>query len=106
MQVLQELGARIRLARINTPLTQAELAERAGVSLRTVSNLERGRDVNVSSLLDLLRALGMLDNAEMLVPPAQPRPTDIAKLGKERQRATSRAARKAATGTWKWGDEA
>ena len=67
-QVLAELGARIRAARIDTPLTQAELAERAGLSPYTVANLERGHDVNLGSLLSVLRALDMLENADALVP--------------------------------------
>ena len=104
-QVLAELGARIRAARIDTPLTQTELAERAGLSPYTVANLERGRDANLGSLLSVLRALGMLENADALVPETLARPADVAQLGHARQRATSPSKRKAGTGTWQWGDE-
>jgi predicted ATPase/DNA-binding XRE family transcriptional regulator len=37
-----EFGRRIRLLRASAGLTQAELAERAGISERTISDLERG----------------------------------------------------------------
>lgn len=104
-QVLAELGARIRAARIDTPLTQVELAERAGISPYTVANLERGRDVNLGSLLSVLRALGMLENADALVPEALARPSDVARLGRARQRAASPSRRPDGAGAWQWGDE-
>ena len=103
-QVLGELGRRIRAARIDTPLTQAELAQRAGVSLSTVAKLERGEDVRLSSLLDIQRALGLLASADALAPEALARPSDLARMGKPRERARS-AAKDAQPGTWKWGDE-
>jgi tetratricopeptide (TPR) repeat protein/transcriptional regulator with XRE-family HTH domain len=37
------LGARLRAGRLAAGLSQEELAERAGVSIRAISNLERGR---------------------------------------------------------------
>ena len=41
--VLQELGARLHRRRIDANLTQAQLAEEAGVSKRTVERIEAGR---------------------------------------------------------------
>lgn len=103
-QVLSELGSRIRAARIDTPLTQAELAKRAGVSLSTVAMLERGKDVRLSSVLCILRALGMLGAMDALVPQVVARPSDIMRAGKPRERARS-ATKAALPTTWKWGDE-
>ena len=102
-QALRELGTRIRAARIDMPLTQAELAARAGVALSTVAKLERGEDTRLSSMLDILRALGMLGALDTLVPEATPRPSDLAKLGKPRQRA--RHHKTPTPSAWKWGDE-
>ena len=104
-QALRELGERLRAARIDTPLTQAELATRAGVSLSSVASLERGGDVRLSTLLSMLRALGMLENADALVPRTETRPTQIAKLGRARKRAPSSRKVQDAPGTWTWGDE-
>ena len=101
--ILRELGARIRTARIDRPFTQAELAAHAGVSLSTVAKLERGEDVRFSSVLDILRALGMLASVNALVPEATPRPSELATLGKARQRA--RSTKHSPSKTWKWGDE-
>lgn len=102
-QVLRELGARVRAARIDTPFTQEELAVRAGVSLSTVAKLERGEDVRLSSVLDILRALGLLASVNALVPEATPRPSELAALGKVRQRA--RSAKRKKSESWSWGDE-
>ena len=102
-QALSELGSRIRAARIDTPLTQAELAKRAGVSLSTVAKLERGEDVRFTSVLDVLRALGMLAAVDSLVPQALVRPSDLARAGKPRQRARS-SVKGASVNAWEWGD--
>jgi transcriptional regulator with XRE-family HTH domain len=45
-----------RLARV---LTQGELAERAGVSLGTVSNAEHGQPVQIPNIARLAKALGI-----------------------------------------------
>ena len=102
-QALRELGSRIRAMRIDTPLTQAELAARAGVSLSTVAKFERGEDIRLSSLLSIMRALGTLAAVDTLVPEAMPRPSDLAALGKPRQRA--RSVKPTRASSWKWGDE-
>ncbi|MEC4272553.1 helix-turn-helix domain-containing protein [Adlercreutzia sp. R25] len=102
--VAKELGDRLRQARIGYPLTQAQLARRAGVSQRTVANLERGADVTTGSLVSVLRALGLLSRMEMLVPAQEPGPLEL--LSEEPRRQRVRASRKTGTGTaWKWGDE-
>ena len=104
-QILEELGKRIKAARIDTPLTQDELAERAGISLSTVAAIERGADARMGSYLCMLRALGMLENVNAFVPEIPLRPTQLAELGRGRKRATSPSHRKAANDAWAWGDE-
>ena len=104
-EVLAELGARIRAARIDMPLTQEELAKRAGVSLSMVARLERGQDVRLGNVVSVLRALGLLANLDSLVPAVLARPTDIVSLGHARRRASSPNRRGRDAQTWKWGDE-
>lgn len=99
-----ELGRRLRASRIAYPLTQAQLAERAGVSQRTVANLEKGSDVTVTSLVSVLRALGLLSRMDLLVPVPETRPSDLLHEHAPRQRV--RPSRKVISGgDWKWGDE-
>ena len=54
-------GALLRSARTHRSLSRAELAERGGVSVRLVAELEQGKRPNVSleSALKLLRAAGV-----------------------------------------------
>lgn len=105
-QVLREVGARVRRIRIDKPLTQEELAVRAGVSLSVVARLERGGDVRLGSVVSVLRALGLLANMDGLLPYASIRPLDVIELGHARQRAVSSARKSSeASQGWKWGDE-
>jgi transcriptional regulator with XRE-family HTH domain len=61
---LEELGDRLRLARLRRRLTQAVVSARVGVSKQTLAKLEAG---NAStSLATLVRLLGVLGLAEDL----------------------------------------
>lgn len=40
-------------------MTQQKLAERTGLSMRTISYVEAGRDVKMSTLVKLAKALGV-----------------------------------------------
>jgi transcriptional regulator with XRE-family HTH domain len=55
-----ELAKNLKAARIAAKLTQADLAERTGVSLSTISALERGSvgDIGVAKLEQLLNTTG------------------------------------------------
>lgn len=99
-----ELGRRLRDCRIAYPLTQAQLAKRAGVSLRTIANLEKGADVTTGSLVSVLRALGLLSRMDMLVPQTEVRPSEQL-AGKPKRRRVRTASKKDEPTTWKWGDE-
>ena len=72
---LAEIGARIRDARISLDLTQAELAERVGISRPTLNQLENGlvRDLGAAKVLRLLDAVGL---QPLLISAPSRRPTD------------------------------
>ena len=89
--VLEELGRRLQAQRLNSNLSQAEVARKAGVSRRALQNLESGRVCTLSLLIRVLRALGKLHQLEELLPETGPSPIQLAKLkGRERQRASGR----------------
>lgn len=103
--VLLELGGRLAQCRIESGMSQAELAEQAGVSKRTVERVESGATAQTVTLIRLLRALDLLDRMEALVPESGPRPMDLLKLkGKARQRASRKKADSSGR-SWQWGDE-
>ena len=75
-EVLSELGRRIKAARIALPATQKEMAEMTNLSQKTISNLETGKDVSFSTVVEVLRALGLLQSLELMIPEQGPRPSD------------------------------
>jgi transcriptional regulator with XRE-family HTH domain len=104
--ILKEIGERVAMIRLNQNFTQANLAEQAGVSKRTVERLEAGESVQVTSLIRLLRSLGLQQRLEVLFP--EPVSSPIAQLkfqGKKRRRASSKELRSSKGTGWSWGDE-
>ena len=106
--ILRELGARLTAARLDQNLTQAALAEQAGVSKRTVERLESGEvAAQLSAFIRVCRALGLMDRFEALVPEPAPSPMAQLKLqGRTRKRATSRKTPVPTPKKWTWGEQA
>ena len=72
---------------------------------RTVERIEAGEDAQMSTIIQLLRILELMDGLEHLVPETGPRPMELLKLkGKERKRASSKRATKP-SGEWHWGEK-
>lgn len=57
-ELLAQLGAELRFARLQANLTQADVSERAGVSRQLVNRIEDGRNGNVDSFIAVAKALG------------------------------------------------
>lgn len=105
--ILRELGERLAHARLQRNLTQAALAEQAGVSKRTVERLESGEVASrLSAFLRVGRVLGLVDRLDALIPEAKPTPMDELRW-KSRTRKRARGTTKPPTkqGPWTWGDE-
>src|SRR5215469_13831249 len=96
--ILQILGERIERYRIEAGLTQAELAEQAGIGKRTLEGVEAGREAELVTPIRLLRILNFLEGFERLLPEPPPSPIEQLKLrGKQRQRVSRPRARRDAT---------
>ena len=103
---LQALGRRLARHRLNRNLTQAALAAQAGVSTLTVQRIEQGRSSQAANLIRILRALGLLDNLDALVPEPPVSPIQQAWMGgRIRRRASSRSGQPEPPADWSWGDE-
>lgn len=107
---MAEIGTRLARLRLDRNLTQAELATEAGVSRRTVERVEAGESAQLSSLVRLLRALGVLENLDAFLPEPTLSPVEQLKLsGKTRRRASKgrrrKDAAKPAAKPWTWGDD-
>jgi transcriptional regulator with XRE-family HTH domain len=105
---LDQIGSRLADLRLARNLTQAEVAEQAGVSKRTVERLESGATATqLSTFLRVCRVLGLQDRLELLLP--KPVASPVAQLKQQRQtrkRASSQPeAAEAETGKrkrWEW----
>jgi transcriptional regulator with XRE-family HTH domain len=104
--ILAELGARITQRRIELGLSQADLAEQAGIGKRTLERIEAGATSQTTTLVRVLRGLKMLERLDAMIPESGPSPMDLLKLkGKTRKRAP-RARQKPANKSWTWEGEA
>ena len=105
--ILSELGGRLARVRLEQNLTQAQLAEQAGVSKRTVERLESGSvATQLSGFIRVCRVLDLVERFDLLVPEPVPSPVEQLKLrGRKRQRASARRKAKSSSKKWQWGDE-
>jgi transcriptional regulator with XRE-family HTH domain len=108
--VVHEIGGRLERRRLDAGLTQARLAEEAGVSKRTVERIEAGHSTDFIMLLRVLRVLKLLDALDQWVPDLPQSPLVLLKgRGRPRKRVGHpRGSRDGAAGAggplprWKW----
>ncbi|MCB1931209.1 MAG: helix-turn-helix transcriptional regulator [Candidatus Accumulibacter sp.] len=105
--ILHELGERLAAARLERNLTQAALAEEAGVAKRTVERLESGASATqLSGFVRICRVLGLLERLDALAPENTVSPIEQLKLrGRKRQRASGRRRTPEEAKKWTWGEE-
>jgi transcriptional regulator with XRE-family HTH domain len=95
-QLEAELGNKLKVLRLSGNLDQKTLAERAGVSLRALRNLEGGQGSTVKTLVSVLRALGRQDWLQSIAPVATINPLMLTPHAQPRQRASRPRQRRAA----------
>ena len=104
-QIEADLCKKLENIRLARNITQASLADQAGVSLRTIRRLEKGLGVSLDTFIRVLTALGVQQNLGTFLPDPSIRPIDRVNLGgSERKRASSRKKPIKKT-AWVWGDE-
>jgi len=87
--ILEDLGSRLKKARLRQNISQEELALRAGLNRTTIGDLERSGSSSTLTLVQVLRALDLLSELESFLPDPGPSPLELAKReGRQRQRAT------------------
>ena len=103
--LLEEIGKKLAHLRLSRNITQSELAQDAGVSLRTLRRLESGKGVTLDSFIRILVALKLQQNMDILIPNPRIRPIERVRTG-GRKRQRSRSAKTVKHGTkWRWGNE-
>ena len=83
------MGGQVRALRLRQNLDQRQLAERAGIGLNAVKNLESGKGATVRSLVSVLRALNRVDWLRALAPAVSISPVQMLKARAPRRRASS-----------------
>jgi transcriptional regulator with XRE-family HTH domain len=110
MAVLQEIADRLERRRIDARLTQAQLADEAGISKRTVERIEAGHSADFVLLLRVLRVLKLFETLDQLVPDLPQSPLVLLKargrarkrVGHPRRVPEGPVAPKSGVPPWKW----
>lgn len=104
--LLRLLGERLSGIRLARNLTQQQLAEQAGLGLRTLQRLELGAAATqLSGFIRVCRVLGLVENLEAFIP--QPAVSPMAQLkqaGRKRKRATGKKKAVETPKKWTWGE--
>lgn len=88
--ILNELGDRIERLRLQKNQPLANLAEAAGVGTATLQRLESGKSVNLTTLIQVLRALNRLGDVDNIVSDVEFSPFELShSRAQPRQRASS-----------------
>ena len=101
--ILIELGQRIKQHRISLDITQAELAEKCGISPSTETRIENGDDSKISNYIKILFGLNLLDNLDVLIPEFQPNFKSMYEHKKMRKRVKKKS--KDIDSQWKWEED-
>jgi transcriptional regulator with XRE-family HTH domain len=91
---LATIGEYIRSNRISQNKTQLELAEDAGINRTTLSQLEKGKPVNILSLVQVLRALRRLHVFQEMEVKPQLSPMQFAAMEQKQRLRVKRANNK------------
>jgi transcriptional regulator with XRE-family HTH domain len=104
-QIEQDIGQRLARLRLARNVTQADLAERAGIGVRTLRRLEAGDPSTLDTFLRVAAALDLEEAILAALPAGDIRPIErISQKGRERQRARP-SSEHPSTATWTWGED-
>jgi transcriptional regulator with XRE-family HTH domain len=84
---IAEFGARIRSRRLARNLTIDILAEQTGLNRKTIMDLESGRDVRLSTVIKVFRAMHLLAILNTALPDILPGSEALSARGQPRVRA-------------------
>ena len=103
-QIEAALCKRLETIRLSRNITQAQLAEEAGVSPRTIGRLEKGQGVSLDTFIRVLTALRIQQNLEALLPDPAVRPIERVGIGSGERKRARPAPIKRERPAWSWGD--
>ncbi len=101
-----EMRRKIKRQRIEMSITQAELAEKTGLSLSFIKKFENGNDISMENLFKILITLNLADLVNNAIPDYDKSP--LAYIEKQKEKTKQRAHKKTGANknrVFKWGDE-
>ncbi|MDP4277889.1 MAG: helix-turn-helix domain-containing protein [Bacteroidota bacterium] len=91
LEIISEIGKRLKFMRMAENLTQQLLAEETGLNRSTIRDIENGKPVNVQSLLPVFRRLDLLDQLDNSLPGEASNPVlAIKQKGRKRVKPSSK----------------
>jgi len=105
-QLENKIGERLSRLRLSRNVTQAILAEQAGIGVRTLRRLESGEPSTLDTFLRVASALDLEGAIMAALPEGQIRPIERVSMKGERRQRARPTEKKSGQPTWKWGDEA
>lgn len=88
--IVEQLGAFVKHTRVEQNITQSQLAEEAGLSRWTITQIEKGESVTLSTFIQVLRALDILYVLNHFVINNEISPIEYAKLQEKKRRRAGR----------------
>lgn len=83
--IVKQIGAYIKYTRLQKNKTQAQLAENAGLNRWTISQIEHGESITLTSLIQILRSLDVLYVLDSFEVVDELSPLEYAKLKKHQK---------------------
>lgn len=87
-EIAKTLGQRVRARRLSANVTQAALADKAGISRRALVQLESGQGSTLYTLICVLKALGLEQQLSSIAPVPTVSPMAMLKATRLRNRAS------------------
>lgn len=84
--IVSELGKRMKATRLKKKFTQPEVAQRAGISVFTISQMENGKNTSLISLIAVMRVLKLLENFDGLIPEQMVSPVELLEAKQKKQK--------------------
>lgn len=67
VELLQRIGSKLKEIRLEQNIKQKELAEKSGLSMFSISQMETGHNTSMQSIIQVLRALGRMDMLDAFI---------------------------------------
>ena len=105
--LLAEIVRRIVHRRIELGLTQQDVVDQTGISLRTIKRIEQGGDCQLSTMIRLFQTYNLIDRLDILIPePSVITPIQFVDQQQKPRKRVSRAVKSTKSKkAWKWEDE-